>query len=356
MSHTFLFQPTNGIGLGHVSRLASIALAVQRLRPESRILFAVLGGSHSLLQSWGLPSVSVPVDLEYGEQVWSGWSPLERARLGYAMAFGILKAANPSLVIFDCLAGPSFAKAAIAQNRAIAMCLREMNDWTAFEESSIGILDAARALIVAHEPASFQLPESLAVKAQFVGEIVKPSAQGEVPADASYDVVITGGGGGARNTIHFYNAAVEAFRRCRTLHPHLKALLVTGPLFTDWYRLETTDGVKIVPCEPNLSGLFSRCRLVLAQAGYNTLAEVAQTGVPAISVPVETYFDNQMKRAERLALASNGKVRVAQGSNPLEICQLMLELLKQPPSEYATKPVSLGADRAARILVDLAEA
>ncbi|MFN8940349.1 MAG: glycosyltransferase, partial [Acidobacteriota bacterium] len=124
----------------------------------------------------------------------------------------------------------------------------------------------------------------------------------------------------------------------------------------DWYRLETTDGVKIVPCEPNLSGLFSRCRLVLAQAGYNTLAEVAQTGVPAISVPVETYFDNQMKRAERLALASNGKVRVAQGSNPLEICQLMLELLKQPPSEYATKPVSLGADRAARILVDLAEA
>jgi hypothetical protein len=60
LTTTILFQPSNGIGLGHISRLIAIALAIRDKAPSARLPFLLEGGSHSLLETASLPYLSLP--------------------------------------------------------------------------------------------------------------------------------------------------------------------------------------------------------------------------------------------------------------------------------------------------------
>ena len=73
--HCILFQPPNHVGLGHISRLAAIALCIRKQEPSIRVQFAVEGGSHQLLESLGLPFISIPsAHVLYKTSDWSEWS------------------------------------------------------------------------------------------------------------------------------------------------------------------------------------------------------------------------------------------------------------------------------------------
>src|SRR5439155_15170021 len=56
-SPTIMFHPPNGYGLGHVNRLAAIALAVRKRHPAAALPFVLRDGNHSLLETASLPYV-----------------------------------------------------------------------------------------------------------------------------------------------------------------------------------------------------------------------------------------------------------------------------------------------------------
>ena len=92
MPQTILFQPPNHIGLGHISRLLAIALAVRRAAPDTRTPFIVEGDGHGLIAAHGLPEINLPgsVDL-YETQKWSGWDRAARHLLVLDLATTLLR-------------------------------------------------------------------------------------------------------------------------------------------------------------------------------------------------------------------------------------------------------------------------
>src|SRR5689334_6884936 len=109
---SILFQPTNGLGLGHVSRLAAIALALRHDAPHIRTVFGLAGGGQSILETEGLPYVSLPSDLVHDEPVWHAWEEGRRKQLKFGMIETVFRVLDPTLVVFDVL--PSLPYASIA--------------------------------------------------------------------------------------------------------------------------------------------------------------------------------------------------------------------------------------------------
>jgi predicted glycosyltransferase len=56
----FLFYAVNGLGLGHVTRLLSIARALKRLSPEAEVLFLTSSEADHVIYREGFAAVKLP--------------------------------------------------------------------------------------------------------------------------------------------------------------------------------------------------------------------------------------------------------------------------------------------------------
>src|SRR5712692_8568803 len=109
-----LFQPPNRIGLGHINRLAAIALCVREVASDIRVPFAVEGYSHQLLEALGLPYLSIPsAHTLFKSDSWNCWSQAERQGLALEISRAILARLAPGLLVFDCFPYVAIATAAI---------------------------------------------------------------------------------------------------------------------------------------------------------------------------------------------------------------------------------------------------
>jgi predicted glycosyltransferase len=176
------------------------------------------------------------------------------------------------------------------------------------------------------------------------------------PGDAGRapHVVITGGGGGYPGTVAFYNLALEACARLRTSLPAIEPVLVSGPLFHEWLDLRLVDGVRLLPFDPHLNGRIAAADLVICQGGYNTLAEIAALGVPALCVPAERQSDDQFERARDM---TSPIMTCYTGTDPRAMADLAIALLQtRPARSRATVVTTPGAGIAARLLLDVLDA
>jgi predicted glycosyltransferase len=358
-----LFQAPNSVGLGHINRLAAIALALREMQPATAIAFAIEGADHGLLRSLDLPWVSLPsvVQLVEGHE-WRQWPLDSRDRLLRSNAESVLSGLKPTAIVFDLL--PQIAFFTIAQRRKIPYCFvaRKAKSQEFFGGRLKSVLNHATAIIVPHLREEFSLPRQWDNKAHYVGTIVRPrrrSSGDEMPIGGLPEprIVITGGGGGYQGTAAFYNLAIEACRQCRTSFPTLSTVLVAGPLFAEWSDLRLNDTV-LIPQHWDMAGLFEDAALIICQAGYNTVAEVLRSGKPAISVPAERGFDDQTDRACQVA-SRHSRFNVLQNPSAEALSARIAAVLREPasgPAAEAAAPSSDGAMNAAQVVADLIDA
>ncbi|HEY8186314.1 MAG TPA: glycosyltransferase [Pyrinomonadaceae bacterium] len=354
MNACVLFHAVNGIGLGHVSRLTAIALALRERRPNLPLLFVVQGDSHGLLQSADLPYVAFPSASRFngGED---SWLRSIRGRLLGSMAESIIVATNASLILFDCLPDPAFVAVAGRKSIPFAICVRKAKDMADYLRRLRPVLEQARIIIFPHESSEIEVPGEFIEKSIFVGKIVRPLNR--VPdLTSQHDhsrIIISGGGGGYPGTVAFYNLALEALAKCRQMDPMLSATLVTGPLFDEWSQLRPTSGVQIIPFDPGITTRFGRANLVICQGGYNTIAELTTLGVPVICMPAERKFDDQYERAMKTA-ETYKQFHVWKGSDNGSLATLILKVLKMPATTTVWTPdkSSDGAGLAAQVLIE----
>jgi predicted glycosyltransferase len=342
-----VFQAPNTVGLGHISRLAAIATALRELDPAASMVFAIEGDDHGLLQSTGLPRLSIPGQ-DLAADAWKGWSRADRLRLTLSLAATVFDTLRPDLVVFDCLPNWAFLEAVRERATPFAICLRKMKERPG--EMVVDVLRQASLILLPHTPEEMEMPADLTGKCRYVGSIVRP-VRPLAADDVRWRVVITGGGGGFPATVDFYNDALRAVEICRRDDPSLDALLVTGPLFGEWRRLRPVEGVRIVPFEPDLARLFAAADVVVCQGGYNTVAEVVSLGVPAVCVPAPRIFDDQRERARAMA-AAHPQVQSCESEGPGELAACLARALTTRRGEAAAVGAP-GATRAARALLDL---
>ncbi len=343
---TILFQPPNRVGLGHLSRLIAIALAVKEARPDVRVPFVVGGNDHGLLEAHGLPFFCLPDRHALLSPGWESWSTKDRHTLVLDLACTMIKLLQPDMIVFDCFPHGAMAHAVFRQEIPTAICLRAMKDMSNHYEEIRRFGSRVKAILIPHAEGECDVPEDLMSRTCFTGPITRPlparPAQDPAQGDSRL-VVISGGGGGYPQTVAFYNLALEALRRARGMVPDIEGLLVTGPLFNDWWQLRLVDGVRVMPFDPHLSTTLARADLVVCQAGYNTIAELRALGVPTLCVPAIRESDDQFKRASE---AESGSLRTYTGSDPETLARSMAEILSAgilPPASPHVAPLAAPA-------------
>lgn len=356
---TVLFQAPNQIGLGHINRLAAIALAMRETHPDIASLFLVEGHDHGFLKALGLPVVSLPrMDLLVSPD-WSAWPQAQRERLLGAAADAAFDAFAPAAVVFDTVHHQAVAFAAHRRKVPVGFVARKVKSLDAYAGDQKALLNYAAAILVPHAPGEFEMPRQWQAKTHHVGTILRRRRPAAAPG---FDlavfpaprVVITGGGGGYAGTSAFYNLAAASCRAVRTAVPSLTALLVAGPLFTEWGALKA-DGATVLPSHWDMPGLYAAADLVLCQAGYNTVAELLDAGVPAIAVPAERELDNQALRA-RLAAEAHPGFRVIEEPVPEALAARIVAVLAEARLPGPRTAEAEGAVLAARIVAKIAGA
>jgi predicted glycosyltransferase len=349
-----LFQPQNHVGLGHTNRLAAIALAVRLLDDGVRTPFVVEGAAQLLLDTLGLPYVPIPGSHQMFEtEDWSRWQRQERYDLQAGISRTVLESLAPRLVVFDFFPSEAFAAAVIEKKVPIVLCLRQTKHLDLQLQRMRYLLPHVCRVLIPHEEGAFEVPDELRERSRFVGTIVRETAANpeRVREDGGVEVVISGGGGGHSETAKFFNLAMQAIACVRSGGVHLRARLITGPLFTDWPRLEIVPGIVVVPFDAAIVNTMDAADLVICQAGYNTIAELEQISARAIVVPGPRRWDDQAARAMRVA-KENARIRVFSGSTAPELASEMTGFLREPvPLVQKSRPQ--GAGRAAEELLEL---
>jgi UDP-N-acetylglucosamine transferase subunit ALG13 len=330
--------------------LTAIALAIRQRNPAAHLLFAVEGDSHGLLEAAQLPYVTFPSPARFNSE--DPWVRFIKGPLLGSLAASIVHATDPSLIVFDCLPNPAFIAAAERRNVPFAICVRKFKDMDDYFRGFRPILEKARLILFPHNSNELIVPPEYVDKSYFVGPIVRPLPNIDQARVLQAEVVISGGGGGYPGTVGFYNLALEAFVTCRTSHPELSGVLVTGPLFREWSKLKPVSGIRIIPFDPQITTLFRKAKLVISQAGYNTVAELTSLRVPVISVPAERKFDNQHERARHSAEVHK-QFYLWEGSDSDALAGLALRVLEMPfVAANAAMEDSPGAGLAAELLID----
>jgi predicted glycosyltransferase len=353
-SRTILFNPPNRLGLGHINRLSAIALALRELDASVRLLFAIEGSGHVLLDALSLPYLPLPSSHAlYETDAWNGWTRPLRSKLQLSLANAVLKSAGADVVVIDCFTSAPFALAAIEQRIPIVLCLREMKNLAAYVHLIDDFLPHIRMVLIPHERHRFEVPKELAAISRFVGQIARPRRQAHEASAGRVlkQIVISGGGGGYPETVQFYNLALQAVAGLRRRIPELNCLLVTGPLFQEWEQLQLRDGIRIVPFDPDLESRFATADLVICQAGYNTIAEIERSAQRAICIPAARDFDDQDARADDLAGRRSNFV-VFRGT-PAELAPAIENALGLPVDRAWRNTQGNGASEAAACLIEL---
>ena len=351
---TVLFQPLNHIGLGHINRLAVIALALRELDPRIRTPFVVEEAASALLDALGLPYIPFPSTHSMNEgPAWETWTEHERSALQIELSHSILRTTAPQVVVFDFLPNPIFANEVRKARIPVVLCLRETRRLAEYLPTVHELLDCARLIIIPHSDGAFGLPEQLAAKSRFVGQIAHQAQHYAVHEQGSpaTEVVISGGGGGYPGTFEFYNLAMLATAILRKRYASLRPQLIAGPLFRDWPLLEPRDGIAMVPFEPYMTSRLAKADLVICQAGYNTIAELEQLTTKAVLVPAERQWDDQFARAERV-VREKPNFRLFRGKTAAELAILVEEFLGEPVGHIeCRKPI--GGTNAAMLIRDM---
>jgi len=183
-----------------------------------------------------------------------------------------------------------------------------------FTEQS-DLLANMEVIIVPHDPDEVTEDQALLARFSkqivFTGPIVRKSLFEIQPdrtvtkyglSDSNFNIVVTAGGGGWVQTRRFLHTVIAALSdlASNTSHEPIRTIIVTGPHYADTISHDIPRHWQVIDFEPEMMDLMAAVSLVICQAGYNTLNEIAEIGVPAVCIPVIEASD-QINRARYFA-------------------------------------------------------
>lgn len=303
------FHAINGVGLGHLTRLLTLAQEVRRILPSALVLFLTNVRDTALLDESGFDYVQFPLRLDEPH------ADPDRAlhglpeNLDAAAQCGALRAFAPDLVVFDTHAPWSLVEAARDLGARAALVLRELRP-EAFQRF-LGRFTpwAFDVIVIPHDPSEVEassIPGDL--PAILCGPILR-DLSGELPASLrrrlgqSHPLVVAtaGGGGQPLDAARFVRAVCGAHQHLRSEYPSLKTVLVHGPNAKLDLEARAMAGLIALRWTPALPRLLEQADAIVSQAGYNAIGELRALRKPAVLVPGHRKMEDQSARAKRLA-------------------------------------------------------
>lgn len=199
----------------------------------------------------------------------------------------------------------------------------------------------------------YPVPPELSRRMEFCGYVVRTHAarsRRALPQLRSNVLVTMGGGEDGGERIAAYLEALEL------APPTFTSTILTGPLLDAErvralrHRARRLPGVHLQQFHADMPALYAEATAVVAMSGYNTSAELLQTGLPTVFLPRTFPRREQALRAERFAALGLAQCLVQ--PRPERLREAVELALSQP--RRTTAPVSLdGAGRVAAIAAEL---
>jgi predicted glycosyltransferase len=371
---TYLLFTNECVGLGHLRRALSVAVAITERNLEATALI-VTGAPIELAHP--LPPRVDTVKLPLIARDSSGEQRAGRLAIGLPdvrdlrsqLALAAARSFAPAVAIVDKAPlglGDELAPALEWLHRAgtkLVLGLRDIEDAPArvrrewerplvratFEHLYDAVVVYGPEGTEEHALACLDWDTTLPV--HHVGYVASPPTE---PGPAHEDdYVLATAGGGADGA-----AMLATFLDAVRLEPlPVPALLVTGPLMPEHdvrelhARAEGLD-VTVETFRPGLDAAIASARGVVSMAGYNTVSELLRTGRPALLVPRTRPSREQCVRAEHLRAAGRADVLHSDELDARRMRDALDRLLATAPHE--PNEGHSGATRTAELLAELA--
>ncbi len=195
--------------------------------------------------------------------------------------------------------------------------------------------------------------EDLTLPVHHVGYVSQaPSSTPPVGLSTPYVLVTVGGGSDGAPLLRGYLDAI----RLEPLPFH--SVLVTGPLMpaaeADAVRAAAVGlDAEVLPFRADMEAVIASARAVVSMAGYNTVSEIVQTGVPALLVPRVRPSREQLVRAEQVVAEGAARMLHPDLLDARTLRAALEDLLTRGPIRPLQRPPD-GARHAAAVLHDLA--
>ncbi len=353
-----LFYAVNGLGLGHVTRLLSIARALRRLSPEVEVLFLTTSEADGVLYQEGFAAVKLP-SKTISEEV--GLQKNRYLKLAQTVTWNTIAAFEPDVLVVDTFPTGSFEELipVLRWRQKNVFIFREQRD----DAVGSGLLQATLplydAVIVPHASVAAvgRVPEPEKLRA--VGPILvrernelptKDEARRRLGFGPDERLVYAAfGGGGEPESQRALEVTCQAVARL----PNVRLVVALGPLLRE---------APALPGATVLRGLYPMLDVLpafdaaVSAAGYNSVHELLFAQVPSVLVPFPRVLDDQERRARDLDAA--GAARALPELTSTGLHAVLLEVLdparRRSFVDAARRAVpGNGAETAARVLLEV---
>lgn len=367
----------DSFGLGHLRRTMTIAESLRARFPASSILVTTGSPCATHFQNGpGIDIVKLPSVTKNGSGAYVSRSlSLEIdsvVELRRKLLDQIHESFRPDLLIVDHqvlgLADELDTVLAAARERGTRTILgvRDIIDSADVVAREWGRPRARRAL--AHEydrvcvygdPGVFDprheypMPTELRDRLEFVGYVARTDAPVRVPREESQRprvLVTVGGGEDGSGRVETFLDSLEIAT------PHFDSTIILGPLYDQERgrlikkRLRDVPGVEVQMFHADVPHLLSRSDAVVSMAGYNSVVEILQSGVPAVLCPRSFPRREQLIRAERMH--QRGLAECVSSPSPRAL-RAAVERALLSECDAAQRPPLDGAERLADVAIDL---
>lgn len=319
-----LILVTHLLGVGHLSRMATLARAL--VRAGHRVTLVSGGMPSPVTRLDGVDCVQLPplrsTGLDFGGLIDEAGAPASSDLLAHRMAMirRALFDCAPDIVVTELF--PFGRRALAAEFTALIDALEEMPARPRLVASARDILVVPRdpakrerahtllrnrydAVLVHGDPAISRLTDSWPLPDDLVARCIDTGFLHEVPAvpptSDPTDIVVSGGGSAA--SLPLLRAAIAASE----LLPDLtwRVLVGHGVTEADFLALQadaTASQVVVERARPDFMALLRGAKVSVSQAGYNTALDVIAAGCRAVFCPFETQSETEQRaRAELFA-------------------------------------------------------
>lgn len=303
------FYAVNGLGLGHVTRLLSIARALRRIRPEVEVLFLTSSEADHVIYREGFAAVKLP-SKSIREKV--GLQKSRYLKLVQTVTWNTLSAFEPDVLVVDTVPAGSFEELlpVLRWRQKNVFVFREQKPEAAGAALLQATLPLYDVIVVPHLDLHAVGPVPEPEKVRAVGPILIREAN-ELPTRAtarkSLGLPVDGvcvyasfGGGGDPDGL----AALQLTASVVAKVPQARLVVGLGPLMRE--ELPELSGATVLRGRYPALDFLPAFDAAVTAAGYNAVHELLVAQVPSVFVPFERGLDDQAARAHTLDAAGAG--------------------------------------------------
>jgi predicted glycosyltransferase len=376
----FLLYSHDSWGLGRLRRCLTLATGLTEAFPRAEVLLitgspcATLFPTPKRVGLMKIPSVSKSANGEYVPRSLAG-TLSETLELRRNLILGAYRSFKPTLVFVDHkligLQGEVFEMLQEARADGVSTMLgvRDVIDspgavaveWSG-EKCRWALTEGYDRVCVYGSPEVFDtrveypIPPELGRRVEFTGYVVReaPPAQPRTTSGGRPQVLMTmGGGEGGAQNLETYLTGLEKLR------PDWDSVLVGGPLLDERdarklrRRAAGLGNVQVRRFHSDLPWLLTECDAVVSMAGYNTCAEILQSGKPSVMLPRTHPRMEQAIRAERFQKL--GLTRSLIDPRPEELIAAVESALTDGPPPSSNVPSLEGVGRLCAVVRELVD-